>query len=759
MLVGMFPAVLRQPRRLSPALALVCAFGAASAGGLEEELGRSEVRVRSEPYPLVAGRTVAETALLERLDRLDYERVKRRPERPGRFFFGHDVFWIYRRAHRAHGKSHAAALVGLRLRRGDGLILGGVDADGVELALDRPGLSWLEPETLSESLEGDRADRVPISLEALPDHVWQSVLAAEDTRFFEHGGVDAKSVARAALANLRAGGVVQGGSTITQQLIKNRDLTPKRTLGRKVSEAVRALALEADYDKREILQAYLNQVYLGHVEGLAVHGIGAAARVYYSKRAAELTLAEAATLAAMIQGPNRLSPVRHPERVLERRNWVLGRMQEQGWASGATLRAAADAGLALRPSPPAHRVPRHFLDWAFESTREKVPGRLVQKRGVVLETTLDPWLQFLAERSVRRRLERIRRDHRRLRNEKLSAVLVALDADSGAVLAYVGGDPDRRRDEFDRARSARRQPGSTAKSLVLLEAFESCGGRDPLHPSSRVADDPLQIDLPSGAWSPENYDGRYRGTLDVRAALVDSLNVPFVRIARWCGFERTARRLKRSGLKMPPDPPPSFALGSVETTPLELAAAYTVFATPGTRLEPHPLRRIEKPGGDTLARVKPRRKRVVHPSTAYLIRSLLTSAVESGTARGVAIDGLDVAAKTGSTSGLRDAWLVGHAGSLVTVAWVGLDDGGRLGLTGSKGAGPMWREFMAEAVPARSARTIPMPSGVVERHIDPRTGLLVRSFNPRARTELFRRAALPPRARFWRKDSPVPVVW
>jgi penicillin-binding protein 1B len=758
MLVGMFPAAHRQLRRLSVVFALVCAFAVASAGGLEEELGRSEVRVRSEAYPLIAGRTVAQTALLERLDRLGYQRVKRRPERPGRFFYGHEVFWIYRRAHRTNGKNREAVLVGLRLRRDDGMILGGVRADGVEFALDRPGLFWLDSEILSESLEGDRAERAPIHIDALPDHVWQTVLAAEDARFFEHGGVDAKSVARAALANLRAGGVVQGGSTITQQLIKNRDLTPKRTMSRKVSEAVRALALEAEHDKREILQAYLNQVYLGHVEGLAVHGIGAAARVYYSKRATRLTLAEAATFAAMIQGPNRLSPLRHPDRVVERRNWVLDRMEEQGWASGAKVRAAADEGLALRPSTPANPAPLHFLNWASEFTHESVPSRLDKQRGVVVETTLDPWLQHLAERSVRRRLERIRRGHRRLRNKELSAVLVALDADTGAVLAYVGGDPDRRRDEFDRARSARRQPGSTAKALVLLEAFETCGGREPLHPSSRVADEPLRIDLPSGAWSPENYDGRYRGTLDVRTALVDSLNVPFVRIARWCGYERTARRLERSGLEMPEDPPPSFALGSVETTPLELAAAYTVFATPGARLEPHPLRRIEKPGGDSLARVKPRRKRVVHPSTAYLVRSLLTSAVESGTARGVAIDGLDVAAKTGSTSGLRDAWLVGHAGSLVTVAWVGLDDGGRLGLTGSKGAGPLWKEFMAEAVPARPGRTIRMPSGLVERHVDPRTGLLVRSFNPRARTELFRRAALPPRARFWRKDSPAPVV-
>jgi len=466
MLIGMSRPIHRHICQLAVALALTGGFATASAGELEEELGRSETRVRSEAYPLVAGRTVAQTALLERLDRLGYERVKRRPERPGRFFYGHDVFWIYSRAHRTNGRNHRAALVGLRLIRGDGMILGGVRADGEEFALDRPGLAWLEPETLSESLEGDRANRVPIAIEALPDHVWQTVLAAEDTRFFEHGGVDAKSVARAALANLRAGGVVQGGSTITQQLIKNRDLTPKRTFGRKVSEAVRALALEAEYDKRDILQAYLNQVYLGHVEGLAVHGIGAAARVYFSKRAAELTLAEAATLAAMIQGPNRLSPQRHPDRVVERRNQVLGRMEEQGWASGPQARAAADEGLALRPSSPVNRAPLHFLDWASEFTREKAPKRLDQQRGVVVDTTLDPWLQHLAERSVRHRLERIRLDHRRLRNEKLSAVLVALDADTGAVLAYVGGDPDRRRDEFDRARSARRQPGSTAKSLV-----------------------------------------------------------------------------------------------------------------------------------------------------------------------------------------------------------------------------------------------------------------------------------------------------
>jgi penicillin-binding protein 1B len=736
-------------------LALACALAVPRAGGLEDELGRSEVRVRTAPYPVVAGRSVAETALLERLDRLGYERVRHRPERPGRFFYGHEVFWIHRRDHRTNGRHHPAVLFGLRLRRGDGRIEGGVRENGEQVALARPGVFWLEPETISESLEGERADRVLIDLDDVPDHVWQAVLAAEDARFFEHSGVDAKAVARATAANVRAGGVVQGGSTITQQLIKNRDLTPKRTFGRKVSEAVRALALEARYDKREILQTYLNQVYLGHVGGLAVHGLGTAARAYYSKAAADLTLAESAALAAMIQGPNRLSPLRHPGRVIERRSWVLARMEELGWIDARSAAAARRDELAPRTSTPSTRAPLHFLSWVADVAHEKAPKRLDKQRGVSVETTLDPWLQHLAERSVRRRLEQARRDHPRLRRKELSAALVALDADSGAVLAYVGGDPARPRDEFDRARSARRQPGSTVKPLVLLEAFENCGSRDVLHPASHVADEPLRIDLPSGPWTPENHDGRYRGTIDVRTALAESRNVPFVRIARWCGMEHTARRLERSGLGLPDDPPPSFALGAVETTPLDLAAAYTVLATPGARLEPHPLRRIDRPGGSTLAKVGPRRRKVVRASTAYLIRELLTSAVQHGTARVAAIDGLDVAAKTGTT---RDAWFVGHADSLVTVAWVGLDDGGSLELSGSTAAGPLWRDFMAAAVPARPARSLARPPGVVERYVDPKTGLLVRSFSPRARKELFRQTGLPPRDRFWRSESPVRVV-
>jgi len=750
-------AISKRVRVLGLVVVILAGWGAVSGGELEQELGRNDVRVRSAAYPLVAGRTVQEARLPERLERLDYRRVHSRPETPGEFFYGHEVFWIFRRAHRWNGRDHAPALIGLELRREDGRILGAMDPSGERSPLDEPGSLWLEPGAISESLTADRARRLPVVLEDLPEQVWRPVLAAEDARFFEHSGIDARSVARAALANLKQGKIAEGGSTITQQLIKNRDLSPERSFGRKASEAVRALMLEAEYDKREILQAYLNQVYLGHVEGLALHGIGTAARAYFSKSAADMNLAESATLAAMIQGPNRLSPQRHPQRVLERRDWVLSRLEELGWAGAVACARARQTPLETRIAPPAHDEPTQFLSWIREAVAEVAPKRLESGRGVVVETSLDPLLQHWAEEVVAQRLEALRGRNPRLREGTLSAVLIALDPYTGEVLAYVGGDPAVR-DGFDRGRKALRQPGSTVKPFVLLEAFDNCGSRKPLYPASRIADEPLTIDLPSGSWEPENHDGRFRGTVSARTALAESLNVPTVRVARWCGLADSAHRFEDLGLDLPGAPPPSFTLGSVETTPLRLARAYTVLATPGQLVEPLPFSRIEKPGGELLEREKPRRRRVAHPASAWLVRDLLTSAVDSGTASVAQIENLDVAAKTGSSSKLRDAWFVGHAGSVVALVWVGLDEGGSLGLTGAGAAGPIWREFMLRAVPARPRGRTERPKQIVERSVDTDSGLLVRDGKRGSRRELFRKGKLPPRNRFWRADREVPVV-
>ncbi|ANM31456.1 hypothetical protein ABI59_20595 [Acidobacteria bacterium Mor1] len=723
------------------------------AAGLEEEVGRSEVRIRSEAYPLTTGRTVAEARIPERLERLGYTRLRERPTEPGGWFWGHEGLWIYRKAHRLGGRDYAASLIGLRLRRKDGMILGALALDGSPRKLDDP--LWLEPELLSESLEGDRAPRFPIELAELPEHVWRPLLAIEDSRFFDHRGVDARSVLRAALANLKAGGVSQGGSTLTQQLIKNRDLTPKRTMGRKLSEATRSLMLEAEYSKEEILQAYLNQVYLGHVDGLAIHGYGAGSRAYFSKSPAKLSLAEAATLAGMIQAPNRLTPVRHPEASRKRRNTVLARMGELGWASAAEVEKARNSAIRLKRSDPQPHGAEHFVQRIAFEVGEAARRRLEKGRGVVVETTLDPELQRLAEAAVSRRLAALRKGSRRLRNGKLAAALVAMDVESGALLAYVSGDPAVR-GGFDRLRRAQRQPGSTVKPFLLLEAFDKCGDEKALNPGTRLLDGPIKIDIPGATWRPENYDREYRGPVTVRRALAGSINTPFVRLARHCGFEESAATLRKAGLAVPPETPPSFTLGAIEVSPLQLAEAFTVFATPGYTVESRSWSRIERPAGGSIARDRPDRRRVARPAVAYIVRDLLRHAAEEGTARAAEVKGLNIAAKTGTSSEKRDAWLAGHVGSMVVVAWVGMDDGEPLGLTGAQAAAPMWKSFVADAARARPSRPVERRRGVVRKFLDEESGLLVKAGE--GEPVLFRRGKTPERKRLWRRRSDDPVI-
>jgi membrane peptidoglycan carboxypeptidase len=748
------------PRKESLRLAAALAFALvlpspAAAQRLTDKPARNDVRVRSAAYPLFAGLDLAGGGLPERLERLGYRRVHRRPERAGEFFWGEERFWIYRRAHRLDGDDYPAELIGLAIERGR--VAAGLTAEGVRYPLEPRERPWIEPETLAESLIGNRAPRPPLRFDELPERVWRPLLAAEDARFFDHPGLDGRAIARAALANVLAGGVEQGGSTITQQLVKMRSLSPRRSLGRKASEAVRALALEAEHDKEEILEAYLDHVYLGHSGGLLLYGYGAASRAWFGKDARELTLGEAALLAAVIQAPSRLSPERHLEDAERRRQWVLDRVAEHGWASPADI-AAARTQPRLAPRTPPRRPAPAFVRWAGQVAADSAPARTGRGRGVVVETTLDAELQHRAERAVEAGLARLRRDDRRLRAVPLAAALVALDAETGAVLAYVGGPPGDRENHFDRARQAERQPGSTVKPLVLLEAFGRCGGREPLNPATRVADRPLTLELPSGPWQPENPDREFRGVVTLRRAVAESLNVPFARAAAWCGFDATAGRLRSAGLTLPDEPPPAFVLGAVETTPLRLAEAYTVFATPGRALRPYPVTRVERPAGGALASGGPAARRVVDPASAYLVRNLLRQAIETGTASAGAVLGVAAVAKTGTSSGSRDAWFAGDVGSVVAVVWVGSDDGTPLRRSGASAAAPIWREFMALAAAIRPPREVEVPAGVIEGFVDPATGRRVREGHRRAESELFRRGAEPPRRRFWRADPPLPPV-
>ena len=714
--------------------------GPAAGAQLSTALGRNEVRIYAAPFVPALGSTVEQVGLAARLDGLGFRRVHARPTAPGEYFWGHETFWMYRRA---TPRDETPRLVGWRLEPPLGRILAFLDGPQATGSVAPEDAIELEPLLLGTSFGERRARSEWIPLAELPEHVWRPLLAIEDARFFDHPGLDGRAVARALLANVRSGGVVQGGSTITQQLIKLRDLSPKRSLGRKASEAVRALALEVEHSKEEILEAYLNSVYYGHVDGLSLYGISAAARAYYATDPRRLSLAHGAALAALVQAPNRLSPVRAPAALAARYGLVLDRLAELGWLPAAALDDARRAG----PPPPVAGSPAPEPARLFRGWLGEMLGPAERPGGLRIDSTLDAHLQELAVSAVGAGLDRLRRASPELRRAPLAAALVALDATTGEVLAYVGGDP-RADDGLDRARRSRRQPGSTVKPFVVLEALASCGDRAPLFTSRRVLDRPLTLPLPTGDWTPRNADQRFRGVVSVRQALTESLNVPVVRIARHCGFEPTADRMRRAGLALPPAAPPSSVLGAVETSPLELAGAYTLFANRGRVRQPRAVRTARGRAGLPLLPDGGGSRRAASPAAAFLVWDLLRRPELGPTVFG----------KTGTSSERRDAWYAGGDGRLVTVVWVGLDDGRPLGLGGAGAAEPIWRDFVARAAGSLRPHVPARPRRIVESWVDADSGLRLASRREGAELHLFRSRHKPPARRWWRRRSPLEPI-
>jgi penicillin-binding protein 1B len=652
----------------------------------------------------VAGRELRDQALLERLRRLGYRAVDEEPTVPGTYSQTATRLVVMSREYRWGGRSVPARLWAADLQ------------DGVVTRVD-PSAS-LEPEVVASALDEQRAPVERVRLADLPERVWRPVLALEDHRFFEHDGVSGRAMARALWANARRGGVAEGGSTITQQLVKNRDLQPRRALDRKVSEAARALALEATWEKAEILQAYLNAVYYGHVDGVGVYGLGRAARVWFGKPAAELALHEAALLAALLQGPNGLHPIRHPDRARERRDAAILRMVELGWASEAEGAAARARPLGVTPTAPKPEVGGAALARIRAEVARDAEHRLEKDLGFEVDTTLDPVVQARAVAHTRAWLARLRQDHAALRAAPLHAVVVVVRASTGEVLAYVGGDPDQAEGSLDRASEAFRQPGSTVKPLLLLHAYDKCGERGPIRPSTLLSDAPVQVD----DWTPRNADGLSLGPVPAREALVRSANRPFVHLAQACGSGAMADTVRRAGLPLPESPPPSWVLGAVEASPAQVLQAHTVFATGGWAVQPRLIARIGRPNGTRTGGESQDRNKVAPAGPAYLVGQDLAQAVARGTGQSARLQGAEARGKTGTSSGNRDAWFVGHAEGIAAVVWVGLDKG-ELGLTGAYSAAPLWAKVMADAVGTQPRAPAEVPDGVTTCRVDPKTGL------------------------------------
>jgi penicillin-binding protein 1B len=580
----------------------------------------------------------------------------------------------------------------------------------------------LEPEKLGFFFGPEREKRELIAIDQIPKWLTDAVLVAEDSRFFEHFGLDWRGIGRALLANLRSGGIRQGGSTITQQLAKNFFLTSERTLMRKWKEMVLALVIEGRYDKSTIFEMYLNEIYLGQNGSVSINGIGEASRFYFGKPAGELTIAEAATLAGLIKSPNTYSPYADVARCRQRRDDVLHAMHSQGWITSeeyaiARLAAVQPAGFTAHESAASY-----FVDYLSHQMADLYASEDLASLGLSIYTTLDTQVQEAAETALANGLERI---EAKLPDtaasastpERLQGAVVVMKPQTGAVLAMVGGR-DYRLSQFNRIVQARRQAGSTFKVFTYLAAL------DTYTPISALANQERTYEVDGKPWQPRNSSVLETPVISLREALARSVNRATVDLAMKVGMETVVRTAQQFEFSTPLERYPSLALGAVDVAPIELARAYCVFPAAGLLPNPIGLLDVYDEHGQPLERRHMRARRIIPPERAFLMTSLLRSAVLQGTARGLADWGIyfPVAGKTGTTNNSRDAWFVGYTPDILILVWVGYDSGASIHASGAGAALPIWAE-LARAIPHQiTGGDFAVPPGVEERIVCSRDG-------------------------------------
>jgi penicillin-binding protein 1B len=695
-------------------------------------------RVLSAPILLYPGLDWAQIDLRGTLGRLGYQEAGQGANlAPGTYTWGPSRAVVYLRGFAHPSRSEPAHLIALDL---EGHEIAGIH----ELPAGRETTAaLLEPETVGSYYGPDREQRELVRLPEVPRHLVDAIISVEDQRFDTHHGIDPFRILGAFWANLRSGSITQGGSTLTQQLVKNFFLTPERKLSRKLQEAVMALIVEVRYAKDEILECYLNEIYMGQRGATEVHGVGEASRLYFGKPVRELSLAESATLAAVIPGPNRLSPFDQSERALARRNLVLDLMLDQG-----RIDAAEHASAVAEPLKPVPLVvelaeARFFLDALRRQLPQDYDVDTLSSEGLKIYSTIDPRLQRLAARAVRDGLASLEKRFPKLSAKDpanaLQACLVAVQPQSGQILALVGSR-DYGVSQFDRCTQARRQAGSTFKPFVYVAALEP-NGEDPLVTLASLLDDePLTISNPGApTWRPANYDHEFHGSVPVREALERSMNVATARLAQRVGIRRVADVAERLGIESPLPLVPSLALGAADVTPLEMARAYSTLANGGVRPALRTYEDIVASSGETIEGRATPPERVLDAGTAYLATSLLEGVVNHGTAASVRNAGLSgpIAGKTGTTDDEKDAWFVGFTPELVVVVWVGFDEPKKTGLTGASGALPIWIRFLRDATGGDVPGAFPAPPEVIEVDIEPGSGALALEGCPSRRSEVF----------------------
>lgn len=722
---------------------------------LHGERERTFPRIFARPLELRRGQSLTGQQLVDRLNDLGYaQRV--RPEKPGEFAVDGTTVEIMARSSELKGKTvrvlfqkpspplqRAARRTPVRVPdRVERLEL--AKSASERLILDAPVLT---------SVIGEREKRRPVALSAIPPVVVQAVLAIEDRRFYEHPGIDPIGMAGAALSYLTGRRqYLAGASTITQQLVRNvflpkfqgmnLQIARERTLRRKLLEQWVSIVLSQRATKDEVLEMYLNAVPLGQRGSFAVVGVSEAARLFFGKDVSNVSLAEAATIAGVIQQPSALSPFNNPDKCRGRRNVVLREMADAGYITEQQADRASREPLNVVQRALEAEAP-YFVDYVGQTLSDDYPGlTTTTNQPVDVYTTLDLHLQRVAQDAVRAGLTNVDQLlSRRKRRGLAEAALIAVDPRTGEILAMVGGR-SYNQSQYNRAVISRRQPGSVFKPFVYLTAFEQAAdsGSKEITPAAIVDDTPTSWEFDNQVWTPENYEGEYDGPITYRRALAHSRNVATVKVAEQAGYNHVADLWKKLGVGNPPKAYPSIALGVFEATPLEIATAYTIFPNMGIERPLRGILRIVSGTTDLTRKPKAQPKTIARPETTFLVTNMMRSVINEGTAAGARSAGftLDAAGKTGTTNDLHDAWFAGFTPELLTVVWVGFDDGKQtLGLSGAQAALPIWTQFMSRALAGRNSIPFEAPEGVSFVMIDGETGKLATPNCPRMITESF----------------------
>ncbi len=548
----------------------------------------------------------------------------------------------------------------------------------------------------------DEANREIVPLNRISPHLKRAVMAIEDSHFYQHHGINPGGVMRALAANLEANQTVEGGSTLTMQLVKNLFLSPKRTLSRKAAEAVLSIRLEQIFTKDQIMELYLNQVYWGH----NLYGVETAARSYFNKSAADLDLAEAAMMAGIIQAPEEYSPFSNYKLAKQRQATVLDRMVRLKWITPEEAQKAREQPLLVGriTSFPGSKLP-YVTEAVVQELNQRFGREAVLKGGMRVQTTIDMNFQRMAERTVRNWHETLYQQGIFYDRNNGQIALVAVDPRTHFVKAMVGG-ADFEKSQYNRAIQAQRQPGSAFKPFVYYAAFAT--GK--YGPNSIVNDSPVSYRDGDGYYSPQNYGGSFSGAVTIRKALEVSLNIPAVKIGQEVGLNKVVEVCRLLGFKSPITPVISLPLGAVDVTPMEMAGAYATFASNGWASDTTFIVQVTDSNGKVLLDNTPKRRLVLDPWSAASINDVLQGVITNGTATRAQI-GRPAAGKTGTTSSERDVWFVGYVPQLSTAIWVGNDDYTPLarGATGGGYVAPIWRDFMLQAVQGMPVESFKSP--------------------------------------------------